>query len=184
VQTTLTSEQVAELKTSLANAENENKKYYELKNRVENGEKSINASKELAGSIQNSIENIDKQIEALQRRREDEQRKRDDVMSTIENNANLLADLRNELDSTPQVDTSNILQQLEQYNTELSANSKVYAEKELYEKQVKQRNEFEVERRELDEKHQAVEMLQNALIEDLNIPYKLKVIEGVMNVQE
>jgi hypothetical protein len=99
-------------------------------------------------------------------------------------NADLLADLQNQLSATEKVDTSEILAKLEQYNTELSANSKLYAEKELYENQLLLKHQLESEYKDLNHQHEEIEQQQNTLIEDLNIPYKLKVIEGVMNVQE
>lgn len=81
------------------------------------------------------------------------------------------------------IDTTAILEQLNTHNATVAKNAQLKAQKELYEKQVEAKNQLQVQWKELDDAVLEIEQLQNDLIKDLNLSYKLKLEEGVMYVE-
>lgn len=171
------------LQNQLKEAETHNAGWHELKARVEKWETVIEQTNaEIKAMIEN-IESIDRQVEALQKRKAEAEKNLTTKQEFLDNASCQLADLRDKYENFDKIDTTEILAQLEAHNQSLAKNAEIKAKKELYSQQVQARNELQTQWKELDNLVKEIEQKQNDLIQDLNLSYKLKLEEGVMYVE-
>ena len=171
------------LQNQLKEAETHNAGWHELKARVEKWETVIEQTNAEIKSMIENIESIDRQIEALQKKKAEAEKNLTTKQEFLDNASCQLADLRDKYDNFDKIDTTEILAQLETHNQALAKNAEIKAKKELYNQQVQARNELQAQRKELDNLVKEIEQKQNDLIKDLNLSYKLKLEEGVMYVE-
>lgn len=171
------------LQNQLKEAETHNAGWHELKARVEKWETVIEqTNSEIKAMIEN-IESIDRQIEALQKRKAEAEKNLTTKQEFLDNASCQLADLRDKYENFDKIDTTEILAQLETHNQALAKNAEIKAKKELYNQQVQARNDLQAQWKELDNLVKEIEQKQNDLIKDLNLSYKLKLEEGIMYVE-
>ena len=171
------------LQNQLKEAETHNAGWHELKARVEKWETVIEQTNAEIKSMIENIESIDRQIEALQKKKAEAEKNLTTKQEFLDNASCQLADLRDKYENFDKIDTTEILAQLETHNQALAKNAEIKAKKELYNQQVQARNELQAQRKELDNLVKEIEQKQNDLIKDLNLSYKLKLEEGVMYVE-
>lgn len=172
----------SELQQKLKEAETHNAGWHELKARVEKGDALLEQTNSEIKSIGESIETIDRQIEALQKKKAEAEKTMTEKLEYLDKVACQLADVRNQYESFEKIDTTEILAQLEAHNQSLAKNAEIKAKKELYSQQVQARNDLQAQWKELDNMVKAIEEQQNDLIKDLNLSYQLKLEEGIMYV--
>ena len=177
-----TSADTTELQNKLKEAENHNAGWHELKARVEKGDALLEQTNSEIKAIGESIETIDRQIEALQKKKAEAEKTMTEKLEYLDKVACQLADVRNQYESFEKIDTTEILAQLEAHNQSLAKNAEIKAKKELYNQQVQARNELQAQWKELDNMVKEIEQKQNDLIKDLNLSYQLKLEEGIMYV--
>ena len=170
------------LQNQLKEAESHNAGWHELKARVEKGDALLEQTNSEIKAIGESIESLDRQIEALQKKKAEAEKTMTEKLEYLDKVACQLADVRNQYESFEKIDTTEILAQLEAHNQSLAKNAEIKAKKELYSQQVQARNELQAQWKELDNMVKAIEEQQNDLIKDLNLSYKLKLEEGIMYV--
>ena len=171
------------LQNQLKEAETHNSGWHELKARVEKWETVIEQTNSEIKVMIDGIESIDRQIEALQKKKAEAEKNLTTKQEFLDNASCQLADLRDKYENFDKIDTTEILAQLETHNQALAKNAEIKAKKELYNQQVQARNELQAQRKELDNLVKEIEQKQNDLIQDLNLSYKLKLEEGVMYVE-
>lgn len=172
----------SELQQKLKEAETHNAGWHELKARVEKGDALLEQTNAEIKAIGESIETIDRQIEALQKRKAEAEKNQTEKLEYLDKVACQLADVRLQYESFEKIDTTEILAQLEAHNQSLAKNAEIKAKKELYTQQVQARNELQSQWKELDTLVKEIEQKQNDLIKDLNLSYQLKLEEGIMYV--
>lgn len=172
----------SELQNKLKEAETHNAGWHELKARVEKGDALLEQTNSEIKAIGESIETIDRQIEALQKKKAEAEKAQTEKLEYLDKVACQLADVRLQYESFEKIDTTEILTQLEAHNQSLQKNAEIKAKKELYNQQVQARNELQSQWKELDNLVKEIEQKQNDLIKDLNLSYQLKLEEGVMYV--
>lgn len=177
-----TSVDTTALQNQLKEAETHNAGWHELKARVEKGDALLEQTNSEIKSIGESIETIDRQIEALQKKKAEAEKSMTEKLEYLDKVACQLADVRNQYESFEKIDTTEILAQLESNNQSLQKNAEAKAKKELYTQQVQARNELQAQWKELDTLVKEIEQKQNDLIKDLNLSYQLKLEEGIMYV--
>ncbi len=173
----------SDLQNKLKEAESHNAGWHELKARVEKWETVIDQTNSEIKAMIDDIESIDRQIEALQKKKAEAEKNLTTKQEFLDNASCQLADLRDKYENFDKIDTTEILAQLETHNQALAKNAEIKAKKELYNQQVQARNELQAQRKELDNLVKEIEQKQNDLIKDLNLSYKLKLEEGVMYVE-
>lgn len=171
------------LQNQLKEAETHNAGWHELKARVEKWETVIEQTNAEIKSMIENIESIDRQIEALQKKKAEAEKNLTTKQEFLDNASCQLADLRDKYENFDKIDTTEILAQLETHNQALAKNAEIKAKKELYNQQVQARNDLQAQWKELDNLVKEIEQKQNDLIQDLNLSYKLKLEEGVMYVE-
>ena len=177
-----TSVDTTALQNQLKEAEAKNTAILELKNRIEKGESLLEQKQQEQKAITEQIESVERQIEALQKKKADLENQHEEKIEYIGKVAEQLIDLKEEYEKAEKIDTTEILAQLEAHNQSLQKNAEAKAKKELYSQQVQARNELQTQRKELDLEVKAIEEKQNDLIKDLNLSYQLKLEEGIMYV--
>lgn len=177
-----TSADTTELQNKLKEAETHNAGWHELKARVEKWETVIEQTNSEIKAMIDGIESIDRQIEALQKKKAEAEKNLTTKQEFLDNASCQLADLRDKYENFDKIDTTEILAQLEAHNQSLAKNAEIKAKKELYNQQVQARNELQSQWKELDLAVKAIEEQQNDLIKDLNLSYQLKLEEGIMYV--
>ena len=170
------------LQNQLKEAETHNAGWHELKARVEKWETVIEQTNSEIKAMIDGIESIDRQIEALQKKKAEAEKNLTTKQEFLDNASCQLADLRDKYENFDKIDTTEILAQLEAHNQSLAKNAEIKAKKELYNQQVQARNELQSQWKELDLAVKAIEEQQNDLIKDLNLSYQLKLEEGIMYV--
>lgn len=170
------------LQNQLKEAETHNAGWHELKARVEKWETVIEQTNSEIKAMIDGIESIDRQIEALQKKKAEAEKNLTTKQEFLDNASCQLADLRDKYENFDKIDTTEILAQLETHNQSLAKNAEIKAKKELYSQQVQARNELQAQRKELDNLVKEIEQKQNDLIKDLNLSYQLKLEEGIMYV--
>ena len=170
------------LQNQLKEAETHNAGWHELKARVEKWETVIEQTNSEIKAMIDGIESIDRQIEALQKKKAEAEKTMTEKLEYLDKVACQLADMRLQYESFEKIDTTEILAQLEAHNQSLAKNAEIKAKKELYNQQVQARNELQSQWKELDLAVKAIEEQQNDLIKDLNLSYQLKLEEGIMYV--
>lgn len=170
------------LQNQLKEAEAKNTAILELKNRIEKGESLLEQKQQEQKAITEQIESVERQIEALQKKKADLENQHEEKIEYIGKVAEQLIDLKEEYEKAEKIDTTEILAQLEAHNQSLQKNAEIKAKKELYNQQVQARNDLQTQRKELDLEVKAIEEKQNDLIKDLNLSYQLKLEEGIMYV--
>ena len=165
---------VAVLQLQLKEAESKNQAIFELQSRLDKG-LSVNETcqKELE-NLRNQSESIDRQIEALKAKRLDLEKQEQEKSEYLDKVVDQIADLQDQFQASEKIDTTAILEQLNTHNATVAKNAQLKAQKELYEKQVEAKNQLQVQWKELDDAVLEIEQLQNDLIKDLNLSYKLK----------
>lgn len=177
-----TSVDTTALQNQLKEAEAKNTAILELKNRIEKGESLLEQKQQEQKAITEQIESVERQIEALQKKKADLENQHEEKIEYIGKVAEQLIDLKEEYEKAEKIDTTEILAQLEAHNQSLAKNAEIKAKKELYNQQVQARNELQAQWKELDNMVKAIEEQQNDLIKDLNLSYQLKLEEGIMYV--
>lgn len=177
-----TSVDTSELQQKLKEAENHNAGWHELKARVEKGDALLEQTNAEIKAIGESIETIDRQIEALQKRKAEAEKNQTEKLEYLDKVACQVADVRLQYESFEKIDTTEILTQLEAHNQSLQKNAEIKAKKELYNQQVQARNELQAQWKELDNAVKEIEEAQNDLLKDINLSYQLEIEEGVMYV--
>lgn len=172
----------SDLQNKLKEAETHNAGWHELKARVEKGETVIEQTNSEIKAMIDGIESIDRQIEALQKKKAEAEKNLTAKQEFLDNASCQLADLRDKYENFDKIDTTEILAQLEAHNQSIAKNAEIKAKKELYAQQVQARNELQAQWKELDNMVKAIEEQQNNLIKDLNLSYQLKLEEGIMYV--
>ncbi len=172
----------SELQQKLKEAETHNAGWHELKARVEKGDALLEQTNSEIKAIGESIESLDRQIEALQKKKAESEKTMTEKLEYLDKVACQLADVRLQYESFEKIDTTEILAQLESHNQSLQKNAEIKAKKELYNQQVQARNELQAQWKELDNLVKEIEQKQNDLIKDLNLSYQLKLEEGIMYV--
>ena len=171
------------LQNQLKEAETHNAGWHELKARVEKWETVIEQTNSEIKAMIDGIESIDRQIEALQKKKAEAEKNLTTKQEFLDNASCQLADLRDKYENFDKIDTTEILAQLETHNQSLAKNAEIKAKKELYDQQVQARNDLQAQWKELDNLVKEIEQKQNDLIKDLNLSYQLKLEEGVMYVE-
>lgn len=171
------------LQNQLKEAETHNAGWHELKARVEKWETVIEQTNSEIKAMIDGIESIDRQIEALQKKKAEAEKNLTTKQEFLDNASCQLADLRDKYENFDKIDTTEILAQLETHNQSLAKNAEIKAKKELYAQQVQARNDLQAQWKELDNLVKEIEQKQNDLIKDLNLSYQLKLEEGVMYVE-
>lgn len=171
------------LQNQLKEAETHNAGWHELKARVEKWETVIEQTNSEIKAMIDGIESIDRQIEALQKKKAEAEKNLTTKQEFLDNASCQLADLRDKYENFDKIDTTEILAQLETHNQSLAKNAEIKAKKELYTQQVQARNDLQAQWKELDNLVKEIEQKQNDLIKDLNLSYQLKLEEGVMYVE-
>ena len=171
------------LQNQLKEAETHNAGWHELKARVEKWETVIEQTNSEIKAMIDGIESIDRQIEALQKKKAEAEKNLTTKQEFLDNASCQLADLRDKYENFDKIDTTEILAQLETHNQSLAKNAEIKAKKELYNQQVQARNDLQAQWKELDNLVKEIEQKQNDLIKDLNLSYQLKLEEGVMYVE-
>lgn len=172
----------SELQQKLKEAETHNAGWHELKARVEKGDALLEQTNSEIKVLGESIETIDRQIEALQKKKAEAEKTMTEKLEYLDKVACQLADVKTQYESFEKIDTTEILAQLEAHNQSLAKNAEIKAKKELYNQQVQARNDLQAQWKELDNMVKAIEEQQNDLIKDLNLSYQLKLEEGIMYV--
>ena len=172
----------SELQQKLKEAETHNAGWHELKARVEKWETVIEQTNSEIKAVIDGIESIDRQIEALQKKKAEAEKNLTAKQEFLDNASCQLADLRDKYENFDKIDTTEILAQLEAHNQSLAKNAEIRAKKELYSQQVQARNDLQTQWKELDNMVKEIEQKQNDLIKDLNLSYQLKLEEGIMYV--
>lgn len=172
----------SDLQNKLKEAETHNAGWHELKARVEKWDALLEQTNSEIKVLGESIEMIDRQIEALQKKKAEAEKTMTEKLEYLDKVACQLADVKNKYESFEKIDTTEILAQLEAHNQSLAKNAEIKAKKELYTQQVQARNELQAQWKELDNMVKAIEEQQNDLIKDLNLSYQLKLEEGIMYV--
>ena len=172
----------SELQQKLKEAETHNAGWHELKARVEKWDALLEQTNSEIKAIGESIETIDRQIEALQKKKAEAEKSMTEKLEYLDKVACQLADVRTQYESFEKIDTTEILAQLEAHNQSLAKNAEIKAKKELYNQQVQSRNDLQAQWKELDNLVKEIEQKQNDLIKDLNLSYQLKLEEGIMYV--
>ena len=172
----------SELQQKLKEAETHNAGWHELKARVEKWETVIEQTNSEIKAVIDGIESIDRQIEALQKKKAEAEKNLTAKQEFLDNASCQLADLRDKYENFDKIDTTEILAQLEAHNQSLAKNAEIRAKKELYSQQVQARNDLQAQWKELDNMVKEIEQKQNDLIKDLNLSYQLKLEEGIMYV--
>ena len=170
------------LQNQLKEAETHNAGWHELKARVEKWETVIEQTNSEIKAMIDGIESIDRQIEALQKKKAEAEKNLTTKQEFLDNASCQLADLRDKYENFDKIDTTEILAQLEAHNQSLAKNAEIKAKKELYSQQVQARNDLQAQWKELDNLVKEIEQKQNDLIKDLNLSYQLKLEEGIMYV--
>lgn len=172
----------SDLQNKLKEAESHNAGWHELKARVEKWETVIEQTNSEIKAMIDGIESIDRQIEALQKRKAEAEKNLTTKQEFLDNASCQLADLRDKYENFDKIDTTEILAQLETHNQSLAKNAEIKAKKELYSQQLQARNDLQAQWKELDNMVKEIEQKQNDLIKDLNLSYQLKLEEGIMYV--
>lgn len=170
------------LQNQLKEAETHNAGWHELKARVEKWETVIEQTNSEIKAMIDGIESIDRQIEALQKKKAEAEKNLSAKQDFLDNASCQLADLRDKYENFDKIDTTEILAQLKAHNQSLAKNAEIKAKKELYSQQVQARNDLQAQWKELDNMVKEIEQKQNDLIKDLNLSYQLKLEEGIMYV--
>ena len=178
-----TSADTTSLQNKLKEAETHNAGWHELKARVEKGDALLEQTNSEIKVLGESIETIDRQIEALQKKKAEAEKTMTEKLEYLDKVACQLADVKTQYESFEKIDTTEILAQLEAHNQSLQKNAEIKAKKELYSQQVQARNDLQTQWKELDNLVKEIEQKQNDLIKDLNLSYKLKLEDWVMFVE-
>ena len=174
---------VAVLQLQLKEAESKNQAIFELQSRIDKGLSVKEACQKELENLRNQSESIDRQIEALKAKKLDLEKQEQEKSEYLDKVIDQIADLQDQFHASEKIDTTAILEQLNTHNETVAKNAQLKAQKELYEKQVEAKNQLQVQWKELDDVVLEIEQLQNDLIKDLNLSYKLKLEEGVMYVE-
>lgn len=174
---------VAVLQLQLKEAESKNQAIFELQSRIDKGLSVKESCQKELENLRNQSESIDRQIEALKAKKLDLEKQEQEKSEYLDKVIDQIADLQDQFQASEKIDTTAILEQLNTHNATVAKNAQLKAQKELYEKQVENKNQLQVQWKELDDAVLEIEQLQNDLIKDLNLSYKLKLEEGVMYVE-
>lgn len=174
---------VAVLQLQLKEAESKNQAIFELQSRIDKGLSVKESCQKELENLRNQSESIDRQIEALKAKKLDLEKQEQEKSEYLYKVIDQIADLQDQFQTSEKIDTTAILEQLNTHNETVAKNAQLKAQKELYEKQVEAKNQLQVQWKELDDAVLEIEQLQNDLIKDLNLSYKLKLEEGVMYVE-
>lgn len=174
---------VAVLQLQLKEAESKNQAIFELQSRIDKGLSVKESCQKELENLRNQSESIDRQIEALKAKKLDLEKQQEEKSEYLDKVIDQIADLQDQFQTSEKIDTTAILEQLNTHNETVAKNAQLKAQKELYEKQVEAKNQLQVQWKELDDEVLEIEQLQNDLIKDLNLSYKLKLEEGVMYVE-
>lgn len=174
---------VAVLQLQLKEAESKNQAIFELQSRIDKGLSVKETCQKELENLRNQSESIDRQIEALKAKKLDLEKQEQEKSEYLDKVIDQIADLQDQFQASEKIDTTAILEQLNTHNETVAKNAQLKAQKELYEKQVEAKNQLQTQWKELDEAVLEIEQLQNDLIKDLNLSYKLKLEEGVMYVE-
>lgn len=165
---------VAVLQLQLKEAESKNQAIFELQSRIDKGLSVKESCQKELENLRNQSESIDRQIEALKAKKLDLEKQEQEKSEYLDKVVDQIADLQDQFQASEKIDTTAILEQLNTHNATVAKNAQLKAQKELYEKQVEAKNQLQVQWKELDDAVLEIEQLQNDLIKDLNLSYKLK----------
>ena len=174
---------VAVLQLQLKEAESKNQAIFELQSRIDKGLSVKETCQKELENLRNQSESIDRQIEALKAKKLDLEKQEQEKSEYLDKVIDQIADLQDQFQASEKIDTTAILEQLNTHNATVAKNAQLKAQKELYEKQVETKNQLQVQWKELDDAVLEIEQLQNDLIKDLNLSYKLKLEDWVMYVE-
>lgn len=174
---------VAVLQLQLKEAESKNQAIFELQSRIDKGFGVKEACQKELENLRNQSESIDRQIEALKAKKLDLEKQEQEKSEYLDKVIDQIAGLQDQFQASEKIDTTSILEQLNTHNATVAKNAQLKAQKELYEKQVEAKNQLQVQWKELDDAVLEIEQLQNDLIKDLNLSYKLKLEDWVMYVE-
>lgn len=174
---------VAVLQLQLKEAESKNQAIFELQSRIDKGLSVKESCQKELENLRNQSESIDRQIEALKAKKLDLEKQEQEKSEYLDKVIDQIADLQDQFQASEKIDTTAILEQLNTHNATVAKNAQLKAQKELYEKQVEAKNQLQVQWKELDDAVLEIEQLQNDLIKDLNLSYKLKLEDWVMYVE-
>lgn len=174
---------VAVLQLQLKEAESKNQAIFELQSRIDKGLSVKETCQKELENLRNQSESIDRQIEALKAKKLDLEKQQEEKSEYLDKVIDQIADLQDQFQTSEKIDTTAILEQLNTHNATVAKNAQLKAQKELYEKQVEAKNQLQVQWKELDDAVLEIEQLQNDLIKDLNLSYKLKLEDWVMYVE-
>lgn len=174
---------VAVLQLQLKEAESKNQAIFELQSRIDKGLSVKETCQKELENLRNQSESIDRQIEALKAKKFDLEKQEQEKSEYLDKVIDQIVDLQDQFQASEKIDTTAILEQLNTHNATVAKNAQLKAQKELYEKQVEAKNQLQVQWKELDDAVLEIEQLQNDLIKDLNLSYKLKLEDWVMYVE-
>lgn len=174
---------VAVLQLQLKEAESKNQAIFELQSRIDKGLSVKETCQKELENLRNQSESIDRQIEALKAKKLEIEKQEQEKSEYLDKVIDQIADLQDQFQASEKIDTTSILEQLNTHNATVAKNAQLKAQKELYEKQVEAKNQLQVQWKELDDAVLEIEQLQNDLIKDLNLSYKLKLEDWVMYVE-
>lgn len=174
---------VAVLQLQLKEAESKNQAIFELQSRIDKGLSVKETCQKELENLRNQSESIDRQIEALKAKKLEIEKQQEEKSEYLDKVIDQIADLQDQFQTSEKIDTTAILEQLNTHNATVAKNAQLKAQKELYEKQVEAKNQLQVQWKELDDEVLEIEQLQNDLIKDLNLSYKLKLEDWVMYVE-
>lgn len=174
---------VAVLQLQLKEAESKNQAIFELQSRIDKGLSVKESCQKELENLRNQSESIDRQIEALKAKKFDLEKQEQEKSEYLDKVIDQIVDLQDQFQASEKIDTTAILEQLNTHNATVAKNAQLKAQKELYEKQVEAKNQLQVQWKELDDAVLEIEQLQNDLIKDLNLSYKLKLEDWVMYVE-
>lgn len=169
-------EKIQWLQKQLSEIEAQNEEYHTLKGRISKWD-------DLIKTKQLQLDYRNKKIADLEAQLKMEKENLVKDTEEFERATQLRNDLQIQLDNFNKIDGSDLIDKINQLNNKKSLSAELRAKKDLYEKQITQRDQLYVEWKELDDAVKNIEQQQNDLIKWLDIGYDLKLEDGIMSVK-
>lgn len=166
---------IDKIKEKLNNAEENNKKIYDLEYRLKKWDEEIN-------NLDSNINDIDSNILILTNKIKQLEEEKANKQETRDLYKNKLAELKNEFTNYAITDTKELLKQIDDFNNKNNKINELQTLKKIYDSQIQNRDKYFDMYKELDEKIKDIEKSQNNMLKDLNIWYKLRLEDWIMSV--
>lgn len=167
--------EINKIKEKLNNAEENNKKIYDLEYRLQKWDEEIK-------NLDLDIIDIDSEILELTNKIKQLEEEKANKKDTRDIYKNKLSELKKEFTNYTITDTKELLKQIDDFNSKNNKINELQTLQKIYNQQLESRDKYFDMYKELDEKIKDIEKSQNNMLKDLNIWYKLRLEDWIMSV--